>query len=242
MRDDWQLVANAGFGFRAPNVFDLGTLGERPGNRFNVPNANLDSENVLQGDIGLRRYSKRWRMELMLYWLRYEDRITSVLTGEITAAGRDVSRSENAARASIRGAEFSTRVALSDSATAIAMLNYTRGTQRLDSLDEPADRVPPANGRVGIEIAVNDSVGFDGWLHFAAAQERLSSRDVSDPRIDPDGTAGWASFSARLHWKAASGWHVSLGLDNVLDKRYRMHGSGIDATGYNLSLRIRNTW
>ena len=30
---NWQIVANAGFGFRAPNVFDLGTLGNRPGNR-----------------------------------------------------------------------------------------------------------------------------------------------------------------------------------------------------------------
>ena len=30
------VVANAGRGFRPPNIFDLGTLGPRPGNRFNV--------------------------------------------------------------------------------------------------------------------------------------------------------------------------------------------------------------
>ena len=52
--DTLQLVANAGFGFRAPNVFDLGTLGNRPGNRFNIPHPDLDSERVVQIDAGAR--------------------------------------------------------------------------------------------------------------------------------------------------------------------------------------------
>jgi len=46
-----QLTANLGFGFRAPNVFDLGTLGERPGNRFNIPNPDLVSERITQFDL-----------------------------------------------------------------------------------------------------------------------------------------------------------------------------------------------
>ena len=240
--DEWQFVANAGFGFRAPNVFDLGTLGARPGNRFNMPNTDLDSEHVLQGDIGLRRYSQRLRLELMIYSLRYEDRITTVLTGDLTADGRTVSRSENAARSSIHGVEFGTRLQLSDSATAVATLNVTRGTQQFDSATESADRIPPANGRVGVEVEVNDVFGFGGWLQFAAAQDRLSSRDVGDPRINPDGTAGWATLAASLHWKTLRGLQLSLGFDNILDKRYRVHGSGVDAPGRNLLLRIRTAW
>lgn len=240
--EDWQLAANMGFGFRAPNVFDLGTLGERPGNRFNIPNTDLDSENVLQGDIGLRHFSERWHLELVVYSLSYEDRITTVLTGDSTPDGRDISRSENASRSSIRGVEFATRAKLSDTATAVAMLNYARGTQRLNGIDEQADRVPPANGRVGVEIEIDDSLSLGGWVRFAAAQDRLSSRDVRDPRINPEGTAGWATLGALFHWQVTSGLRLSLGLDNILDKRYRVHGSGIDAPGRNLSLRIRNTW
>lgn len=242
LNDEWQLVANAGFGFRAPNVFDLGTLGARPGNRFNVPNTDLESEHVLQGDVGLRRYSGGVRLELMVYALRYEDRITSVLTGDVTADGRAVSRSENAARSSIHGVEFGARLQLSDSATAVAALNVTRGTQEVNGVVEPADRIPPVHGRAGIEVEVNDAFGFGGWLQFAAAQERLSSRDVSDPRINPDGTPAWATMAASLHWKTAHGWQVTLALDNILDKRYRVHGSGVDAPGRNLSLRLRWTW
>ncbi|MDX1508329.1 MAG: TonB-dependent receptor, partial [Woeseiaceae bacterium] len=51
---EWHVTANAGFGFRAPNVFDVGTLGNRPGNRFNIPKTALESEHVLQGEIGVR--------------------------------------------------------------------------------------------------------------------------------------------------------------------------------------------
>ena len=72
--DAWQLVANAGFGFRAPNVFDLGTLGNRPGNRFNIPNPDLDSERVVQLDAGFRYTVDRARIELMIYTLDYNDR------------------------------------------------------------------------------------------------------------------------------------------------------------------------
>ncbi len=56
LTDRWQLSANAGFGFRAPNIFDIGTLGNRPGNRFNIPNTDLTEEQVTQLDVGLRRH------------------------------------------------------------------------------------------------------------------------------------------------------------------------------------------
>ena len=77
--DAWQVVANAGFGFRAPNVFDLGTLGDRPGNRFNIPNTDLDSERVAQVDLGVRHRTARAQLELMVYALHYDDRIEAQL-------------------------------------------------------------------------------------------------------------------------------------------------------------------
>ena len=75
------VVVNAGVGFRAPNVFDLGALGDRPGNRFNVPNTDLDSEAVINVDAGLRWRSERLTAELTLFRLTYDERIVSVPTG-----------------------------------------------------------------------------------------------------------------------------------------------------------------
>ena len=226
-------VSNLGYGFRAPNVFDLGTLGNRPGNRFNQPSSGLDSETVLQFDTGLRYSSETWQIELMAYRLRYRDRIVSVDTGEQTASGRDIVQSTNAARSDIYGAEAGAVLNVGDAIRLRAVLNWTRGTQRIEGLaEEPADRIPPLGGLLELNYEATASLSGEAWIRYAAEQERLSARDIRDSRIDPDGTPGWVSAGARLTWLPAERWRLSLAAENVLDKRYRVHGSGLDAHGF----------
>ena len=241
--EDWQFVANAGFGFRAPNVFDLGTLGDRPGNRFNIPNPDLDSERVVQFDAGVRHAGARSRFELMLYALDYNDRITSVLTGEFTPEGRDIVQSVNAADSTIRGFEGGASFELGDAFSLNAVLNYTWSEQRIaGSPAEPGDRIPPLSGRLELSFDAGGDVRVDAWLRYAGEQDRLSARDVGDTRIDPNGTSGWGVLGARSTWDASGGWQFALGIDNLFDKRYRVHGSGLDAPGRNLMISARKTW
>ena len=239
----WQILANLGLGFRAPNVFDLGTLGNRPGNRFNIPNTTLDSERVLQADIGVRHRSDRVEFDLIIYALRYDDRITSVGTGDVTADGRDIVQSVNAAESSIRGVEAGLNVRLSDEIRTRAVLNYTWGEQQVSGNDaEPAGRIPPLNGELVLSYDAGGDYRFESWLRFAGGQDRLSARDVRDVRIDPEGTPGWVVTGASVQASFADDWLISISLDNLLDKRYRVHGSGLDAAGRNLSIGVRRSW
>ena len=239
----WQLLANLGLGFRAPNVFDLGTLGNRPGNRFNIPNTTLDSERVGQADVGVRFRSDRMRFDLMMFALRYDDRITSVGTGDVTPEGQDVVQSVNAAESWIRGVEASLDIHVGDAVSARAILNYTRGEQEVSGSDtEPAGRIPPLNGSVSLSYDAGSDYQLEGRVRFASDQDRLSARDVSDARIDPEGTPGWAVIGARLQKEYAQHWRLSIALDNLLDKRYRVHGSGLDAPGRNLTISARYNW
>jgi len=239
----WQLLANLGLGFRAPNVFDLGTLGNRPGNRFNIPNTTLDSERVAQADVGVRFRSDRMRFDLMLFALRYEDRITSVGTGDVTPEGRDVVQSVNAAESWIRGVEASLDMRVGDAVSARAILNYTWGEQEVSGSDtEPAGRIPPLIGSVSLSYDAGSDYQLQGWVRFASDQDRLSARDVRDARIDPEGTPGWVVIGARLQKEYAQHWRLSIALDNLLDKRYRVHGSGLDAPGRNLTISARYNW
>ncbi len=238
----WQVVANVGIGLRAPNVFDLGTLGNRPGNRFNIPNTSLKSERALQADFGVRYRAERLQLEIMVYSLQYDDRITSVLTGDVTPDGRDIVQSVNAAEATVRGAEFGFEWQLTRSVAAVAVMNYTWGEQTVAGQPEPADRIPPLSARLNITWDNGGTIQLDAWARFAGVQDRLSSRDVRDVRIDPNGTDGWGIIGARVAWQPDAAWTLSVGVDNLFDKRYRNHGSGLDAPGRNLSVSVRRVW
>ena len=241
--DSWQIVANAGFGFRAPNISDLGTLGDRPGNRFNIPNTGLREEHVQQFDIGVRKHSEDIRFELMIYALSFDDRITSVLTGNVTPDGRDIVQSVNAAETSVHGAEAGLDIDFGDKVTAHAVLNYTWGREVIGTGPaQPADRIPPLSGKLALQIDLNTAWSVESWLGFSGDQDRLSDRDIRDVRINPEGTAGWAILGTKATWMPNDVWTIDLVADNLLDKQYRVHGSGIDATGRNFAIIMRTAW
>jgi outer membrane receptor protein involved in Fe transport len=239
----WQVTANLGFGFRAPNIFDLGTLGSRPGNRFNIPNTALDAETVVHGDIGLRYASERSRLEIVAFALDYEDRITSVAIGEVTPDGRDIVQSVNAAASSIHGLELGLRTRITERIGLEATATYTRGEQRtVGEPSEPADRIPPLGGRLAITAGPYRHWTLRASIDWAGAQDRLSARDVQDTRIDPAGTPGWGELGASATWDRGGEWRLMLAAGNLLDKRYRRHGSGLDEPGRGLLASVRRQW
>jgi outer membrane receptor protein involved in Fe transport len=52
-------------------------------------------------------------------------------------------------------------------------------------------------------------------------------------------TAGWAAFHLRAGIPLTEQLDAMVALENLLDKNYRVHGSGIDAPGINFYLRVR---
>ena len=61
-------------------------------------------------------------------------------------------------------------------------------------------------------------------------------------RINPDGTPGWMTANVRAIWAVSDQWELTASVENMLDKRYRVHGSGIDSVGRNLFVGIRTDW
>lgn len=241
--DRLHLVANLGRGFRPPNIFDLATLGPRPGNRFNVPNPDLGPESVWSYDLGLKFQSGDWQLELFGFYMDYRDKITSVATGETTSSGRAIVRSENRNQAILRGFEAGARWHATDRLELYSALNYTRGEERDDAgVTGHGDRIPPLNGRLGLRLEPAPDWSLEGHWLFAARQDRLSNRDVSDPRIDPEGTAGWGTLNLLARWQATGTIAAGLKLENLGDVRYREHGSGIDAPGRNLGVWLEAAW
>jgi len=238
LKPTFKLVANFGKGFRPPNIFDLATLGPRPGNRFNVANTQLDPETVWSYDLGFKTETDSLELEVFAFYLDYSDKITSVFTGEVTEDGRHIVRSENRNNVDIYGLEVGVYWAAMDDLHVFAVANYTRGEEQGDIGPAlPADRIPPLNGKLGLEYFFKDW-RIEPYLLFAGHQDRLSPRDVRDPRINPEGTASWGTLNLLLDWQATSSLQLGLRLENLTDKAYREHASGIDAPGRNIGLWV----
>jgi TonB-dependent heme/hemoglobin receptor len=231
VRDDVHLVANVGRGFRAPNVFDLGTFGDRPGNRYNVPNPELNSETVTTLDAGVKVDGERLQGEVFAYVSRYSDKITSVLTGEVTPSGRLVVQNRNSSRLDLVGVEAGLRGRLRDDVDWYATATWTQGDETVDGDEAPADRIPPVFGAAGLVWDATADLQLEAYLEYAGPQDRYSPRDELDPRIEPGGTAGWVTWNARGAWQATEALSISVRLANLGDRRYREFGSGLDAPG-----------
>lgn len=242
LRPDFKIVANFGKGFRPPNIFDLATLGPRPGNRFNVANPALDPETVWSYDLGFKTESEKLELEVFAFYLDYSDKITSVFTGETTEDGRNIIRSENRNKVEIYGLEAGAYWSFTDALNSYVVINYTRGEESGDQgAAFPADRIPPLNGKLGLVYQLNPDWRIEPYLLFASRQDRLSPRDIRDSRIDPMGTEGWTTINLSLEWQLSQDLQLGLRLENLADKAYREHASGIDAAGRNLGLWVNWT-
>jgi outer membrane receptor protein involved in Fe transport len=231
---DVLLLTNFRNGFRAPNIFDLGTLGERPGNRFNIPSDDLDPEKIYSVDLGIRVLGDRGQGEVFAFYSDYQDKIESVFTGDTTPGGQDVVQSANVSEVSILGVEASGSYEVQPNWLLQANLTWTWGEEESpDGETQPADRIPPLSGLLGLRYDRNERLWVEPFIRYAAKQDRLSNRDIRDPRIDPTGTDGWATLNLRLGWRWSDRFFGTFALENITDKTYREHGSGLDAAGIN---------
>jgi outer membrane receptor protein involved in Fe transport len=111
---------------------------------------------------------------------------------------------------------------------AFGNLVYTYGQN--SSKDESMRRIPPLNGRLGLRYQAPSGLWSEAEWLFATKQDRLASGDVDDHRIPPGGPPGWNIVN--LRFGHSLGWFAfNLGLQNLFDEAYRLHGSGVDEYG-----------
>lgn len=239
--DELSFVANVGRGYRAPNIGDLSGLGPRPGNRYQEPADSLANEHALGGDVGVRLRHRRVSGEAYGFALRHEERIDAVPTGRTTSTGRQIVVSANVGTTTTYGLEVTGSLALRDDVEMEGALTWVRGTKDdRGEGEEPADRIPPLGGSLTARWRPIPALELEAGARFAAAQRRLSARDEEDPRIDPNGTDRFlvVSAGARYGWPSLQ---ISARVENLADRQFREHASGVDAPGIDARLLVHWT-
>ncbi len=253
-----RLSASLAQGFRAPNLDDLVHDGDFGGGD-ELANPDLDPEQSLTAEIGLDVRGEESSWSLAIHDTDIQDVIGRVLTdeGDPAVAGDETYLRNNTGDVRLWGLEGAWRRQLSDGPWAVsASAAHVLGRQHDDTVDissgsAPYDgvdwrRVPPLYGSLGLSWSNPDTASrlanADLELVWADRQDRLHPQDESDPRIDPTGTPGWARLDLDIGGPLAaadgSGASWSVGVHNILDKNYRIHGSGFDAPGRSLVVSL----
>ena len=226
LSENSSLYSSYSTGFRSPNIDDMGTLGIVDF-RYELPTYNLKSEKSYNFELGYKLRKDQFATALAIFNTNLEDLITRVKVENQQINGVNVYRKENTEKAFIRGFEAEMEVLVSNSVKINGNLSYAFG-QNITK-NEPIRRIPPMNGKLGIEYRIN-SFFIRPEMWFASAQTRLAQGDKDDIRIGKEGTKGWMTaniFSGFEHKHYA----INLSFQNLNNMDYRTHGSGINGVG-----------
>ena len=252
-------VFNVGQGYRAPSLNDT-TAVEVTNEGIDAPSPDLESERSAGIDVGLKTRLKNFFGSITYYYTFVDGLMTRVPIEEVYAgkimpelyrdiqdahADTDVFVKDNIEEVNIQGVELGASLILPylPGVSAYGNLTYTRGHD--EDSDQPIRREQPINGLFGLRW---DEKSGRFWAElysrFADKQDRLSSGDRRDPRIpglirgsdedDPRaGTPGWFTLNFRTGIDLGNWPRLVVGVENITDKRYREHGSGVDGPGTN---------
>lgn len=244
------VTATVAQGFQAPNLEDLANDGEFAGGT-EFANPNLDPAQSLMGELALEVLEPQWSGTAALFVTRIDDYIGRHLldAGAPGVSGDETYLRANAGRVDLWGLELAGRRELGapgtpwsveGSASWVRARQYdatvdpNTGTAPLDGVE--ARRIPPVHGWLG--LAWRGAERRPRWLDegqlalfWALDQNQLHPDDLTDPRIDPRGTDGWTTWNLEFGGPLAEDVRWGVSLVNLLDERYRVHGSGLDGPG-----------
>jgi outer membrane receptor for ferrienterochelin and colicin len=163
--------------------------------------------------------------------MQLKDIIARVKKDGVMIDGYAVYNKINIESAYIKGFEITIDKKLSKYLTWSSNTSYTFG-QNLTK-KEPMRRIPPMFGQNSL-IWQNNKASLQITHQYAGTQNRLAQGDKDDNRIGKFGTPQWNVINIVHSYKMK---HVNfqLGLLNILNEKYKTHGSGVFGMGRAIS-------
>ncbi|MBF0312363.1 MAG: TonB-dependent receptor [Oligoflexia bacterium] len=240
--DNYSLFASVAQGFRAPNLSDLTRFDEARSGEIEIPSTDLKAEKYLCYETGLKTNFEKFSSELSAYYTQIDGMIIRTPNGVTSSNNKYQVTKKNSGDGYIYGFEagfhyeFIPSWSLSSSYTWLQGRIDAYPTSASQKSREPITRMMPPTGYAEIKWTHPEHVYWVALSsHFASKQSKLSSADKLDTqRIPPGGSKGYVLVNLRSGltiWRQLRG---SIALENIFNKNYRVHGSGINGPGFNL--------
>jgi len=223
-------------GYRTPNIDDLGSLGIVDF-RYEIPAYNLKPEKSLNTEFGYKYFNHGLNINISAYYMQLKDIIARVKIDGKIIDGYNVYNKTNFESAYIKGFEMSIEKNIGNNLKWSSNTTYTFGQNV--TKNEPMRRIPPMFGQNCLSWNNNKS-SIQIVHQYAGAQKRLAQGDKDDNRIGILGTPQWNLFNLTGAYTLKH-LNVQLGLLNILNEKYKTHGSGIYGMGRAISLSLKIT-
>jgi outer membrane receptor protein involved in Fe transport len=254
--DLYQFYFSFDQGFRAPNLQESTVLGDS-GDKFEIPNPDLGPQRSDTYEVGAKVHLDFLDLSLAGFASRLSDLIDeqdATWNGESQVGGKNVKIRVNKQKGLYYGV---------DTAAALRLWRFTLdgSVTWMKGLIEPDDgpayaarRIPPLFGRGGLRYDHPDrSFHVEAFVRWAARQDDLHPGDRQDLRICADpanpgkvlsgdtcrGTPGWATLNLAGSVRLPGSASIDLAIYNLLDQRYRTHGSGVMSPGLDVRASVR---
>jgi len=242
---------NLSTGFRAPNVDDIGKIFDSEPGEVIVPNINLRPEYIYSID---GNFKKEFQNEVSVSATVFYSFLNNVIVrDDFTFNGQDsilydgvisqVNALQNKDFAQIYGVTASFTLPVINNVFWRNTFNYTDG---YDKSGLPLRHVSPTFGASHLYFKKSRLlVDFYLNYNFEMSNEDLSPSEQDKEFIyatDEDGlpySPGWYTFNFKVSYKPINTLTLVLGVENILDVRYRPYSSGIVAPGRNVIFSAR---
>ncbi|CAG5080569.1 TonB-dependent receptor plug domain-containing protein [Parvicella tangerina] len=248
------LTSNVSTAFRSPNVDDMGKVFDSEPGAVVIPNPNLEAEYAYNGDLGFASVlGRRFKIDGAFYYTYLQN---ALVRRDYTLNGEDsilydgvmskVQAIQNAAYAHVFGVQFGFTYHFGESFYLGGDLNYQRGVDVTeDGQESPSRHAAPMFGNLKAGYRYKHwNVQVYGLYNAAVRSEDMPPSEQGKTEIyalDENGNT-YSPEWYTLNLKASYQYrfiHVSAGVENILDKRYKPYSSGIAAPGRNFVISLR---
>lgn len=245
-------------GFRAPNVDDMGKLFDFLTGDVVVPNPGLREELAYNGEIHASHLAgNALRLDGTVYytWLQH-----AMVRRPFLVAGKDsilyngklsrIFAIQNAAYVSIFGFHAGFEYRLSKGWYFSGRYNYQRGREEMNSGNRSSARqaAPPfGTGAIGVQtnrFHLQASVFFNAEVSWENLneEERLKTAIYAQDESGRPYCPSWYTLNLKGSLNLLRGFTLSLGLENLTNRRYRTYSSGIASPGLNGIISLQAGW
>ncbi len=229
LTEEVRLVGGYYEGFRAPTIDDLTANKTFLQNDQSTPlvgNLDVQPEHSRTYEVGLKFNYDRLRLQVTEFWTDFD----SFIDRDIIDGQRFLTNQE----AFINGTELTGEYLLQRNVALYGNFFYTYGNNT--TRKDPLSRIPPTQGTLGLRIdEPSHGAYIDVFTWLVDRADRYAESNLSDVRFIAGGTPGYGTLNIRTgRFFGQSNQHsLSLSLENITNKYYRVLGSGVDGPGFN---------